>query len=220
MHCLYANTEVPKGHYICLNCGCEQILDEKGSLMPCMECGHEEFKGTIIMELSFDEINTKLAESIRLLAINSYLFEKHNIKECLNVISINLRMLICDGENSLLLFSNPEPKFHKGIFNYENQVILPEDMFASFEMLSLSDFLSEVVVRREGSKPVTVGKMIRSVANKCGGAHIDIELAEDFYLASSVSKYYFVNIAKYIVNLAGFDYDKIVEEFLSVVKGD
>ena len=47
---------------------------------------------------------------------------------------------------------------------------------------------------------------------------IDMEIAEDFYLASSVSKYYFVNIAKYIINLCGFDYDNMVNEFLSVIR--
>ena len=218
MQSLYANAEVPKGSYICLNCGNEQIIEEKTFLMPCGECGGEEFKGTIIMELSYDELNTKLAECIRLLAVNSYLFEKHNIKECLNVISINLRMLLCDGESSLILMAVDNPMFHKGIFNYENNVILPEDMFGSDEKIPLSDFLSQIVVRREGSKPVTVSKMIRSVANKCGGAHIDMELAEDFYLASNVSKYYFVNIAKYLINMAGFDYDSIVEEFLDVIR--
>lgn len=218
MQSLYANSQVPKGNYICLNCGSEQIIEEKNILMPCSECGYDEFKGTIIMELSYDELNTKLAECIRLLAINSYLFEKHNIKECLNVISINLRMLLCDGENSLLPLTVENPMFHKGVFNYESNVIFPEDMFASDEIISLADFLSQIVIRREGDRPVTVSKMIRAVANKCGGAHIDTEIAEDFYLASSVSKYYFVNIAKYIINLAGFDYDNIVEEFLSVIR--
>lgn len=218
MQVIYANTQVPKGYYICKGCGTEQIIDEKNILMPCEECGGEEFKGTVIMELSFDEINTKFAECIRLLAINSYLFEKHNITECLNVISINLRMLLCDGENSLITKVIENPVFNKGIFSYENNVILPEDMFASVDKLSLDEFLSQVVIRREGSRPITVSKMIRAVANKCGGAHIDTEIADDFYLASSVSKYYFVNIAKYIINLAGFDYDSIVEEFLSVIR--
>lgn len=218
MQSLFANTPVPKGHYICLNCGNEQIVDVKGILMPCDECGCEEFKGTVIMELSYDELNTKLAECIRLLAINSYLFEKHNIKECLNVISINLRMLLCDGESSLLPLTVDNLEFHKGIFNYESNVIFPEDLFSSYEKLSLADFLSEVVIKRPGDRPVTISKMIRAVANKCGGAHIDLEIQEDFYLASSVSKYYFVNIAKYIINLAGFDYDNIVEEFLDVIR--
>lgn len=218
MQSLFANTPVPKGHYICVNCGNEQTVDVKGVLMPCDECGGDEFKGTVIMELSYDELNNKLAESIRLLAVNSYLFEKHNIKECLNVISINLRMLLCDGENSLLPLTVDDLKFHKGIFNHESNVIFPEDLFSSYEMLSLADFLSEVVIKRPGDRPVTVSKMIRAVANKCGGAHIDMEIAEDFYLASGVSKYYFVNIAKYIINLAGFDYDAIVKEFLDVIR--
>ena len=218
MQFIYANTQVPKGSYICKSCGKEQIIDEKNYLLPCDECGGEEFKGTVIMELSFDELNTKLAECIRLLAVNSYLFEKHHIKECLNVISVNLRMLLCDGENSLLPMTVEDLKFHKAIFNYDNNVILPEDMFASVDKLNLDEFLSQIVVKREGSRPITVSKMIRAVANKCGGAHIDTEIAEDFYLASGVSKYYFVNIAKYIINLAGFDYDSIVEEFLSVIK--
>ncbi len=218
MQSLYANTQVPKGSYVCLNCGAQQSIEEKNVLIPCSECGFEEFKGTVIMELSFDELNTKLAECMRLLAINSYLFEKHNMTECLNVIAINLRMLLCDGENSLLPLTVDNPKFHKGVFNYDSNVIFPEDLFSSYETLSLADFLSQVVVRREGDRPVTVSKMIRAVANKCGGAHIDMEIAEDFYLASSVSKYYFVNIAKYIINLCGFDYDNMVNEFLNVIR--
>lgn len=218
MQKVFANSQVPKGTYICLCCGEEQIIDEKDILLPCLECGFMEFKATIIMKLTNEEIKKKFDECIKLLAISCYLFEKRRINEFLNVMSINLRMLLCDGENSLLTKVMENPQFHKGRFSHEDNVIHPDSLFSLEEKLDLADFLSQVVVRREGSRPVTVSKMIRSVANKCGGAHIDPELSEDFYLASAVSKYYFIVISKYIIKMTGFDYDNIVNEFLNTLR--
>lgn len=218
MQKVFANSEVPKGTYICLCCGNEQIIEEKDILLPCPECDFLEYKATIIMELSEEDMKKKFYECIKLLTISCYLFEKKRINEFLNVMAINLRMLLCDGENSLLPKITENPTFHRGRFSYEDNVIHPDSLFSLEEKLSLSDFLSQVVIRREGSRPVTVGKIIRAAANKCGGAHLDPELSEDFFLASSVSKYYFIVIAKYVIKMAGFDYDNIVNEFLNSIR--
>lgn len=218
MQKVFANSEVPKGTYICLCCGEEQVLTEKDILLPCPECGFLEYKATIIMELTEEEMKKKFYECIKLLAISSYLFDKKKINEFLNVMAVNLRMLLCDGENSLLPKIIENPTFHRGRFSYEDNVIHPDSLFSLEEKLPLPEFLHQVVIRREGSRPVTVGKIIKSVANKCGGAHIDPELSEDFYLASSVSKYYFVVIARYIIKMSGFDYDTIVSEFLNTLR--
>ncbi len=215
MHKVFANSEVPKGTYICLNCGTEQVIEEKDILLSCPECGMEEYKATIIMEITPEELKKKFIECIKLLAISCYLFEKKKINEFLNVMAINLRMLLCDGENSLLPKILGEPLFHKGRISFEDNVIHPDSLFSLEEKLTLDAFLYQTVIKREGSRSVTVGKMIKAVANKCGGAHIDTELSEDFYLASSVSKYYFIVIAKYVIKMAGYDYDKIISEFLN-----
>ena len=218
MQKVFANSEVPKGTYICLCCGLEQVIEEKGILPPCPECDFLEYKATIIIELTQEELKKKFYECIKLLAISCYLFEKKRINEFLNVMAINLRMLLCDGENSLLPKIIENPLFHKGRFSYEDNVIHPDSLFSLEEKISLNDFLSQVAVRREGSRPVTISKIIRAQANKCGGAHIDTEIGEDFFLASSVSKYYFIVIAKYIIKLAGCDYDAIVNEFINLIK--
>lgn len=213
MNNVYADNQVPKGSYICLNCGEEQNIYEKGILSVCPFCGYDEFKSTILIELTDDEIKEKFNECINLIAISSYLFERYNLTEFLNVMAINLRILLCDGEGSLLPKIIPDLKFKKGIFDSTTNLIFPENLFASQTMLSLSEFLSQVVVKRPEKKSVTIGKMIKSVANKCGGAHVDSELFEDFYLSSSVSKYYFVEISKYIVTISGFDYNEIIKNF-------
>ena len=215
MQNVFANSEVPKGTYICKDCGAEQIVEEKGMLMPCLECGNEEYRATIIMELTKEELKEKFYECIKLLASSCYLFEKKKIAEFSNVMAINLRILLCDGENSLLPKIVENPMFHRGRFSYEDNVIHPDSLFSMEEKLDLQSFLNQVVIKREGSRPVTVGKIIRAAANKSGGAHIDSELSEDFYLASSVSKYYFIVMAKYVIKVAGFDYDAIVKEFIN-----
>ena len=146
------------------------------------------------------------------------IFEKKKMDEFLNVMAINLRMLLCDRENSLLPKMLENPLFHRGRFSYEDNVIHPDSLFSLEEKVSLPEFLSQVVIRRDGSRSVTVGKIIKAAANKCGGAHLDTELSEDFYLASSVSKYYFIVMAMYVIKMAGFDYNAIIEEFLNTIK--
>ncbi len=218
MQKIYAESEVPKGTYVCLCCGKEQVVTEKGILNPCPECEFPEFKATIVIELTRDELRKKLYESIKLLSIGCYLFEKKRIDEFLNVMAVNLKMLLCDGENSLLPMMNPDITFKRGKFSYDDKIIHPDDLFLFDDKLSLQDFLEQTVIRRDGSRPITISKIIRSVANKSGGLHVDTELSEDYYLAASVSKYYFIVMAKYVVKLAGYDYDTIISEFINNIK--
>lgn len=218
MQKVFAGNEVPKGTYVCLCCGKEQIVTERSVLAFCPECDFPEFKATIVMELSREDLRKKLYECVKLLSIGCYLFEKKRLDEFLNVMAVNLKMLLCDGESSLLPLLKPEVTFNRGRYSADDTVIHPDDLLYYDDKLSLDEFLSQVVVRREGSNPVTLSKIIRSVAVKSGGLHIDTELSEDYYLAASVSKYYFIVLAKYLVKLAGFDYDKIVSEFAAAVK--
>ncbi len=218
MQKIYAESEVPKGTYVCLGCGKEQVVTEKGILNPCPECDFPEFKATIVMELSQDDLRKKLYESIKLMAIGCYLFEKKRIDEFINVIAVNLNILLCDGEGALLTRMKPDVTFKRGKFSYDDKIIHPDDLFTFDDKLTLNEFLNETVIKREDSRPITVSKMIRAVANKSGGLHIDTEISEDYYLSASVSKYYFIVMAKYVIKLAGYNYDHIVSEFINNIK--
>ncbi len=214
MQDIYANNIVPKGSYICMECGCLQELSEKSVLKPCGDCGGEHFRASVFISLSKEQIKEKFDESVYLLAVSSYLYEKCGLAPFLNVIAINLRMLICDGENSLLPKVIENPRFNRSFEKFEDNVLRPEKLLENPIMpLPLDEFLEQVVIKRPGSKPITVKKMIRASANKCGGAHLDSEMEEDFYISAGVSKYYFVNIAKYIVNMSGKSYDDIINNF-------
>ena len=214
MHEIYANNIVPKGSYVCTECGCITEKDKKSLLSCCPDCGGEKFRASVYVSLTPEQIEEKFNESVKLLAESVYLFETCGLSEFLNVISINLRMLLCDGEASLLPQIVKDLKFNQASYKYVEGVLAPDKLFENpIAQIPLDEFLEQVVIRRPGSKHITVKKMIRASANKCGGAHVDSEMEEDFYISSGVSKYYFATIAKYIINLSGFDYDKLVAEF-------
>lgn len=221
MQDIYANNMVPKGSYICMECGCLQELTEKSLLKPCADCGGEHFRASVFVSLSDEQIKEKFRESLYLLAVSSYLYEKCGMTQFLNVIAINLRLLICDGEKSLLPKVIEDPHFNRAFEKFEGNVLPPEKLLENPIMpLPLDEFLEQVVIKRPGAKPITVKKMIRASANKFGGAHIDTEMEEDFFISAGVSKYYFIVIAKYIINMAGMDYDKMISEFKEKVKNE
>lgn len=218
MYDIYANNIVPKGSYICTECGCMQEIEKKSLLSACPDCGGEKFRASVFVTLTAEQLEEKFRESVKLLAESLYLYEECGLTEFMNVISINLRMLICDGEQSLLPKIIQDPKFNRAYEKYENNVLLPDKLLENPIMpLPLDEFLEQVVIRRPGGKPITVKKMIRASANKCGGAHVDTEMEEDFFISSGVSKYYFSRIAKYIINMSGMDYGEIIEKFKSKI---
>ena len=221
MYDIFANNIVPKGTYICTECGCMQEHDKKALLPACPDCGGEKFRATVYVTLTQEQIEEKFKESIKLLAEALYLFEECGLAEFLNVISINLRMLLCDGEHSLLPKVIENPKFNRAYEKYENNVLLPSKLLENPIMpLPLDEFLEQIVIKRPGGRPITVKKMIRASANKCGGAHVDTEMEEDFFISSGVSKYYFSRIAKYIINMSGMDYEEITEKLRNSINAD
>ncbi len=214
MQDIFANYVVPKGFYICTDCGCMYEHAEKGILPPCRDCGGEHFRASVFVNLTKEQIEEKFNESIKLLAVATYLYETCGLSEFLNVISINLRLLLCDGEYSLLPRMIPNPRFRKAGEGFNGNVLPPEKLLENpITPLDLEGFLNQVVIRRPGGKPITVKKMIRASANKSGGAHVDTEMEEDFFISAGVSKYYFVIIAKYLIGMSGLNYDKIIKEF-------
>ena len=216
MYEIFANNIVPKGSYVCMECGCVNEIENKTVLSPCKDCGGEKFRASVFVSLTREQLEEKFDESIRLLAESVYLFEVLKMPEFLNVISINLRLLICDGEGSLLPKIIENPKFNRSNDGFENNVLHPSKLLENPILpLSLEDFLEQVVIKRPGSRPITIKKMIRASANKCGGAHVDTEMEDDFFISSGVSKYYFAKIAKYIIKLAGYDYEKLASEFIN-----
>lgn len=221
MYDIYANNIVPKGSYVCTECGCMQEIEKKSLLPACPDCGGEKFRASVFVTLTKEQLEEKFKESVRLLAEALYLYEECGLTEFMNVISINLRMLICDGEYSLLPKIIENPKFNRAYEKFENNVLLPDKILENPIMpLPLDEFLEQIVIRRPGGRPITIKKMIRASANKCGGAHVDTEMEEDFFISSGISKYYFSRIAKYIINMSGMDYDEIISRFKNSVNAD
>lgn len=221
MYDIYANNIVPKGSYVCTECGCMQEIEKKSLLPACPDCGGEKFRASVFVTLTKEQLEEKFRESVRLLAEALYLYEECGLTEFINVISINLRMLICDGESSLLPQIIENPKFNRAYEKYENNVLLPDKILENPIMpLPLDEFLEQIVIRRPGGRPITIKKMIRASANKCGGAHVDTEMEEDFFISSGISKYYFSRIAKYIINMSGMNYDEIISELKNSINAD
>ena len=182
MHEIFANNTVPKGSYVCLECGCITEIENKTVLLPCRDCGGEKFRASVYVTLTREQLFEKYDEAMKLLAKAVYMYDELRMSEFLNVISINLRMLLCDGENSLLPKMVDNPKFNRSADGFEDNVLMPSKLLENPIMpMSLEDFLNQVVIKRPGSRPITIKKMIRASANKCGGAHIDSEMEEDFF---------------------------------------
>ena len=219
MQQVFANNFVPKGRYICLNCSKEFILEKREYLRPCDECGYNQFKANIILQMSGDELKEKCRDVIRVLEVSTFLFEEKGWKEFLNVMAINLRLLLCDGENSLLPKVYKNPQFNKANAKYKDNVLLPKDLFFNeLEQVDLNTFLGTVLAYPRNARPITVKKCIRSVANKLGGAHVDSEMESDAFLSGTLAKYYITEIAKYIIDMCEFDYKKDIGEFLNLMR--
>ncbi len=216
---VFANNFVPKGRYICLNCSGETVFESRDYLRPCAECGCNQFKANIVLQMSEEELRSKLQDILRVLTISTFLFEEKGHKEFLNVIAINLRLLLCDGDNALLPRVYKNPRFNKANVKYKDNVLLPKDLFFNdFEQVDLETFLDTVLAYPKNTRPITVKKCIRSVANKLGGAHVDSEMESDAFLSGTLAKYYITQIAKYVIAMCGGDYEKDIEEFLDTMR--
>lgn len=219
MQQVFANNFVPKGRYVCLQCSKETVLDKRDYLRPCDECGYNQFRANIILEMTAEELKEKCRDVIRVLEISTYLFEEKGLKEFLNVIAINLRLLLCDGENSLLPKVYKNPRFNKPNLKYKDNVLLPKDLFFNdLEQVDMETFLDTVLAYPRNARPITVKKCIRSVANKLGGAHVDSEVESDAFLSGTLAKYYITEIAKYIIDMCEFDYNKDIREFVELMR--
>ena len=219
MQQVFANNFVPKGRYICLNCSKEFVAEKRDYLRPCEECGCTQFRANIILQMSEEELKEKCRDVLRVLEIATFLFEEKGRKEFLNVMAINLRLLLCDGENSLLPKVYKNPRFDKANVKYKDHVLLPKDLFFNeLEQVDLETFLNTVIAYPRNSRPITVKKCIRSVANKLGGAHVDSEMESDAFLSGTLAKYYITEIAKYVIAMCEFDYQKDIGEFLDLMR--
>jgi hypothetical protein len=148
---------------------------------------------TIPSQRNSEEIRANLIDAINLVRINIALFDAGN-RACYRLIAGQLRLLLCDGKgNSLIKRVFPNPRLHPFWQCEEMDEIEKQGgrmlFFLPGELASNSSQITNICDRdkepmeldkwlnlRVFDSSITLRGLIRSVANKDGGAHLDSKL--------------------------------------------
>lgn len=209
-----------KNTYKCTKCGITQILEDNDVVLKVCDCGNSEFDVSLEYERSNNGLKAKLDEIIRILEVSIFLCQALKIYSFYNVIAIQLRILLC-GNKRIIRSALQKPKLHphtgirfKGTSDFE--LILSENLFDKTKTaISLDNWLKqEVVWSSHWDKPITIYEVIIAWANKNGGAHVDSRVPEkDMFIIAVLGKGYLIAIARYIIELLGYDLDSDMLEY-------
>jgi len=206
--------------YKCCQCGKTQQLNTNEDVLQICSCGNDEFDSTIVFERSYNGNKEKLLEIIRILEISIFLCEALNLDAFYNVIAVQLRILLCDP-NRILRSKIQKPMLHphtgqrfKGASDFET--ILYTNLFdKTKEKIKLEKWLRQEVVWSTHWEPITIREVINAWANKNGGAHVDPKIPErEMFVIAVSGKDYLLAIAKYVIELLGYDLNNDIVEYL------
>jgi hypothetical protein len=200
-----------KGEYICNKCGKKQILSDNKEILQQCNCGEILFNLKMAISRSENGLADKLSEAITIIEVSIFLYKILKLNEFLAVISIQLRILLCDGKNSLLPKVINGPLFYPCKDEFLSirgaEIIMENNLFdAQREKISIDDWLSQIIYRdNRTSINIPIKDIIRSWADTNGGAHVDNELEEDELYALAFFREHLLMISEYLITELGFD---------------
>lgn len=207
--------------YKCCQCGKGQELNTGEDVLQICSCGNDEFDSTIVFKRSDNGNKEKLLEIIRILETSIFLCEALKLDAFYNVIAVQLRILVCEP-NRILRSKIQKPMLHphtgerfNGTTDFET--ILYTNLFDKRkEKIKLDKWLNQEVVWSTHWEPITIREVINAWANKNGGAHVDHKIPErEMFIIAVSGKNHLLAIAKYVIELLGFDLkDDIMEHLL------
>lgn len=208
--------------YICDTCGKVQTLaDNEEELKPC-DCGSTTFDSQLEITRSDIGLSKKADEILNIIAVAIFLVEALDLKEFINVISTQLRILLIDGK-SLLKLKAGSLRFHPctgQIFDGTTEIktVLYSELFDyTAELIPIDKWQKQEIAWSKHWKPITIYNVIHAMANKNGGTHVDKTIPEDAFMAIEVlGESYILEIAKYVMKMAGRNYKSDVYNLLLV----
>lgn len=202
--------------YVCDTCRKVQILtDNEEILKPC-DCGSTTFDSKLELTRSTEGLSNKADEILNIIAVAIFLVKVLKLKEFINVISTQLRILLIDGK-SLLKLKTGNLRFHPctgKVFDGESGIktVLHSELFDySADLISVDKWQRQEIAWSKHWKPITIYDVIHAMANKNGGTHVDKTIPEDAFMAIAVlGESYILEIARYVMKMTGRDYLKDV----------
>lgn len=211
-----------KNTYKCSKCEATQILNTNEEILQNCSCGNDEFDASLKFQRSDMGFKEKLDEIIRILEVSIFLCQALKIESFHNVIAVQLRILLCD--NNRIINSNLQsPMFHphtgkvfEGTDDFKS--ILSDNLFDRTKAtISLDEWLKQEIVWSPHWDSMNIREVIIAWANKNGGAHVDSVIPEKAMFAIAVSgKNYLIAIARYVVELLGYDLNNDITEHLFI----
>ena len=194
-----------KGEYTCAVCSEKQVLvDDAQVLIPCKKCGEISFHRAINIKRSDNGLKIKMLEVMTVVETSILLYRGCNLKEFLSVISVQLRILLCDKKNALLPKVVSDLWFHPcGQFTdiRGSKMVLETQLFdMKKERIPFDDWLEQkIFIDSENGIELTIDIIIRSWADTNGGAHIDHELSEKELHAVAFFEKHLISISEYLL---------------------
>lgn len=214
LHSVYTTGDkVVPGKYKCNKCKKIELVDAE--ILPKCSCGSNEFKLALQLERSIQGYRIKLEEIITILETSILLSEILKLDAFYNVIALQLRILLCDN-NKVLSSTHSELLFHPCSSNKMStdsgfSLVLADDLFDKNQnKIEKGAWLNQEIAWSVGfEKPLTIKSVIKSWADKNGGAHVDHVLPfENLYADTLLGKGHLLQIAIYLIDLLGFDLEQ------------
>lgn len=200
-----------KNKYVCSTCGREQILIDNDQVLEECECGSTEFDSKVVFKRSEQGKLIKAEEMLNIISVSLFCIEVLKIDEFINVISSQLRILLIDGKEILKLklgnLSFHPCKLDKFDCGGRISTILYSNLFdESSNMIPIDKWYKQEVAWSKDWEPIQLKMVIQAMANKDGGAHVDMSIPEEYMMAIAIlGKDYIKEIARYILMRAGRD---------------
>jgi hypothetical protein len=200
-----------KGEYVCSKCGKTQILTNNEEILQKCKCGETLFDYKMKIARSENGLSRKLSEAITIIEVSIFLLNTLSLEEFLAVIAIQLRILLFDGNNSLLPKVINQPIFYPCKDEFLSlrgaEIIMENNLFdTQKERISIDDWGNQIIYRdNKNSINLSIKNIIRSWADTNGGAHVDNTLDEDELYAISFFRNHLLVISDFLITVLGFD---------------
>lgn len=186
----------------------------------------------LIFKKSEQGLKKQMDDCIEIMSVSIVLADLVEIESFNTVIATQLRLLLCDTfkrkkeifDNSLILkvVSNPKlPPLTNDYLeittdNSKGRFINRNNMFnEEASPIDLNTWRKQILYYIDGNISITIEDIIKTYANKQGGAHVDGEITGTQLFSTIMAEKSLSDIAKCIIKHLGYDWKSISVEILT-----
>jgi len=183
---------------------------------------------------SKEGLKKQMDDCIEVMSLSVVLADLIKVKSFTTVIAAQLRLLLCDTsknhrtqkiiDNSLILKVIDNPKLPPLSNDYleietknsKGKFINEQNMFnKKSNPIELDTWIKQKVYHIDGNRPTTILDIIKSYANKQGGAHVDSKVNGKELFATMMGEDYLNHIAKCVMEHLEYDWQSISAKIIS-----